>query len=220
MLPNHVAAFRALLICCKEEHAAEDETARNGLKEQAFRFEQTKARSAKLLRQRFGSSSEKMKCTIDEFKLIIDDLEENLTETALPETQQEPEPDGIKSDVRARRRKPKRRPLPEDLPRDAAKHAAACARPKCGGALGYPGEDVTELLQYVPVSFHVFRHVRPKTFCRCCEQHHSASGAEPTHQPGPYWSGSDGARAARQILRLSGAIFMPPPVGIACRASL
>jgi hypothetical protein len=57
MLPNDVAAFRALLICRKEERAAEDETARNGLKEQAFRFEQTKARFAKLLRQRFGSSS-------------------------------------------------------------------------------------------------------------------------------------------------------------------
>jgi transposase len=31
------------------------------------------------------------------------------------------------------------------------------------------GEDVTEVLDYVPATFRVIRHVRPKLSCRCCE---------------------------------------------------
>ena len=31
------------------------------------------------------------------------------------------------------------------------------------------GEDVTEVLEYVPGSFRVTRHVRPKLSCRACE---------------------------------------------------
>ena len=31
------------------------------------------------------------------------------------------------------------------------------------------GEDVTEVLDYVPASFKVVRHVRPKLSCRVCE---------------------------------------------------
>jgi transposase len=31
------------------------------------------------------------------------------------------------------------------------------------------GEDVTEVLDYVPASFRVIRHVRPKFSCRSCE---------------------------------------------------
>jgi len=50
------------------------------LKEQALQIEQLKARLAKLLRQRFGSSSEKMKGAIDQLELIIGDLETDLAE--------------------------------------------------------------------------------------------------------------------------------------------
>ncbi|MBV9538220.1 MAG: IS66 family transposase zinc-finger binding domain-containing protein, partial [Acidisphaera sp.] len=48
-------------------------------------------------------------------------------------------------------------------------HEAACACPQCGGALHRLGEDVTEVLDYVPASFRVIRHVRPKFSCRVCE---------------------------------------------------
>ena len=62
-----------------------------------------------------------------------------------------------------------RKPLPEHLPRDTVQHAAPCACPDCGGALRPLGEDVTEVLEYVPGSFRVIRHVRPKLSCRTCE---------------------------------------------------
>jgi transposase len=100
---------------------------------------------------------------------MIGDLEEEYAETAPPEPEPEPAPPGIEPESQARRRKPKRKPLPENLPRDVVEHPTACACPKCGGALRRLGEDVTEVLEYVPGSFRVTRHVRPKMSCRCCE---------------------------------------------------
>jgi transposase len=47
------------------------------------------------------------------------------------------------------------RPLPEHMPRDVVEYAAACASPACGGTLRRPGEEVTEVLDYV--SFRVSR---------------------------------------------------------------
>ena len=168
-LPKNVTALRTFLLNREAEHVAELEAARNGLKEQALQIEQLKARLAKLLRQRFGSSSEKMKGAIDQLELIIGDLEEDLAETTPTEPEPEAEPSAIEPEIVTRRRKPKRRPLPENLPRDVVDHAPACACPKCGGALRRLGEDVTEVLEYIPGSFRVTRHVRPKMSCRCCE---------------------------------------------------
>jgi transposase len=60
--------------------------------------------------------------------------------------------------------------LPAHLPRDEKIYlpdAAAC--PDCGGTLASLGEDVAEQLEYVPASFRVIRHKRPKLACTCCD---------------------------------------------------
>ena len=44
------------------------------------------------------------------------------------------------------------RPLPEQLPRDVVEYTATCASPACGGTLRRLGEDVTEVLDYLPAS--------------------------------------------------------------------
>ena len=43
------------------------------------------------------------------------------------------------------------------------------ACPDCGGELRKLGEDVSEMLEYVPASFKVIRHVRPKLCCTKCD---------------------------------------------------
>jgi len=86
-LPNNVTALRTLLLNREQEHAAELEAERAGLKEQVLQNEQLKARLAKPLRQRFGSSSEKMRGAIDQLDLIIGDLEEEIAETTPPEAE-------------------------------------------------------------------------------------------------------------------------------------
>ena len=71
------------------------------------------------------------------------------------------------------RAKPKRKPLPDHLPRQEVVHQpagdGACTCPACGGGMARLGEDVTEVLDYVPGHFQVIRHVRPKYACRACD---------------------------------------------------
>jgi transposase len=163
-LPDNVIALRTLLLHREDEHAAELAAARNGLKEQVLRNEQLKLRLAKLLRERFGASSEKLRGALEQLELMLGELEEEVAETTPPED----EPTAP-ADHETPRRKPARKPLSETLPRDVVEHAAPCACPKCGGSLRPLGEDVTEVLEYVPGSFRVTRHVRPKLSCRACE---------------------------------------------------
>jgi len=60
--------------------------------------------------------------------------------------------------------------LPEDLPREEIIHAPKECCPECGSEnFSKIGEDITEVLDYVPAHFKVLRHVRPKHSCRECE---------------------------------------------------
>jgi transposase len=171
-LPNNVIALHRLLLDREGEHAAELErhtaeltAARNGLQEQVLRNEQLKLRLARLLRERFGASSEKLRREIEQLELLLGESEEQVAEST-PHELDEP---AAGSETATQRRKPVRRPLPETLPRDVVEHVAPCACPRCGGTLRPLGEDVTEVLDYVPGSFRVTRHVRPKLSCRGCE---------------------------------------------------
>jgi transposase len=61
--------------------------------------------------------------------------------------------------------------LPDHLPRETRNYAPkqeAC--PDCGGELKHLGEDVSEILEYVPDHFKVIRQVRPKSACAGCER--------------------------------------------------
>jgi transposase len=114
---------------------------------------------AKLRRMQFGRKSEKLDRQIDQLELKLDDLQ-----TAHAEAAQSPKKAG------ADKRKPVRRPLPPELPRDDKvylPHTSDC--PACGGTLTALGEDVAEQLEYVPASFRVIRHIRPKLACTCCD---------------------------------------------------
>src|SRR5437870_2678249 len=65
--------------------------------------------------------------------------------------------------------KPARRALPEHLPRETQMHAPKQAKCDCGGELRKLGEDVSEVLEYVPEHFKVIRHVRTKLSCTKCD---------------------------------------------------
>jgi hypothetical protein len=84
-LPHNVTALRSLLLQRQDEHAAELQAAHNGLKEQVLRNEQLKLRVARLLRERFGASSEKLRGAIEQLDLILGDLEEQVAQTTPPE---------------------------------------------------------------------------------------------------------------------------------------
>ena len=71
--------------------------------------------------------------------------------------------------------RPGLRELPEHLPLRTVVHAApsghdgGCDCHACGRALREIGQDVSEVLDYEPGSFHVVRHVRPRLACSGCK---------------------------------------------------
>ena len=129
------------------------------VKSQGLKIAQLEARIAKLKRMQFGQSSEKLAREIEQLELELDELHEDEGVRAA----ERPAP------IQALVEKPYRKPLPEHLPREDEIHEPACTCPNCGGAMRRLSEDVTEVLEYVPASFKVIRHVRPKLSCRVCE---------------------------------------------------
>jgi transposase len=126
-------------------------------------IEHLKLMIIQLRRMQFGRKSEKLNRQIEQLELKLEDLEAKRAEDAPPPTRIAPP--ALSSN------KPARRPLPEHLPREvktfAPKHEAC---PDCGGALRHLGEDVSEILEYVPARFKVIRQVRPKLACSCCDR--------------------------------------------------
>ena len=121
---------------------------------------------AKFRRMQFGRRSEQMDDTIAQLELSLEELECVRAEQGTSDETLAPP---VASDASAPA-KPKRKPLPEHLPRDSVEHLPAdCCCPDCGGALKKLGEDVAEVLEYVPASFRVIRHVRPKLACTACD---------------------------------------------------
>jgi transposase len=112
---------------------------------------------AKLKRLQFGRRSEKLEREIEQLELRLEELEV----AAVP-----PAPTVQKSAAQA----PVRRPLPEHLARTRIEHTPACTCPDCGTAMRQIGEDVAEVLEYVPERFRVIQHVRPKLACPACER--------------------------------------------------
>jgi hypothetical protein len=203
-LPRDVTALRSLLLQREDEHAAELHAAHNGLKEQVLRNEQLKLRLAKLLRERFGASSEKLRGAIEQLELILGDLDEQVAQTTPPEPGEPAAP----NDNEPPRRKPARKPLPETLPREVVEHAAPLSLSQLR-RLAPParlGEDVTEVLDYVPGAFRVTRHVQLASERRIdvkAAEHHTPRYAEPTAAAAANQEGR-GARRGRTLPRPCG----------------
>jgi transposase len=114
---------------------------------------------AKLKRMQFGRRSEKLERAVEQLELRLEELQSAEAQVAAA---RKPGTD--------EKTKPVRRPLPEHLPRKQIVHAPACNCPDCGAAMRKIGEDVSEVLDFVPASFRVIRHVRPKLACPMCER--------------------------------------------------
>ena len=127
---------------------------------QQAEIERLKLIIAKLRRMQFGQSAEKIDEMVGQLELALEELETGKAERA-ETTEIAP--------VEEAPGKPVRKPLPDHLPRDTVVYPpeASCC-PDCGGHLKLLGEDVSEILDYVPASFRVIRHARPKlAYGRC-----------------------------------------------------
>jgi transposase len=162
-LPADADALRAFALACQAELKA----AELSVQLRTLEIEKLKFQIAKLRRMQFGRSSERITRQIEQLELRLEELESGESEEIARAEALDP-PSPVQQRVR-----PKRKPLPEHLPRQDIIHEppsnAECECPDCGAAMAKLGEDVTEVLDYVPGHFRVIRHVRPKFACTACD---------------------------------------------------
>lgn len=174
-LPNDVEALRVLLLASHKEREESVAKIDQLEAEKKSLTQLSVAKIAELSQQianlqeqllafrhaRFGKSSEKLDAQIHQMELMLEDLESTV---------------GEQNDDREKKPQPLtptqprgRQALPEDLPRETQQHGVCSHCEHCGDDLTLIGEDISEQLEYVPASFRVIRHRRPKYRCDSCD---------------------------------------------------
>src|ERR1700690_304022 len=162
-LPNDVEALKGIRIE-REVALAERSTALEAAEalvlSQKLELEKLRFEIACLKRMKFGRSSEQLDHQITQMQLTLEDLEASLAAT----------PEHVRPPPKEAPQRSAPRALPEHLPREEIVHETPCTCPACGGALRPLGQDVSEMIEYVPGRYQVIRHVRPKLSCAECQK--------------------------------------------------
>ncbi len=182
-LPDDVDSLRAMIVA----QATKLGEANRLLHTRDTLIEKLKAQLALLRRARYGASSEKVDREIEQLELALEDIEALAGETAPPSIHK----------VEAEKSKPARQPLPDHLPCFEEVHELGdCACPTCGGRdFLKAGSVVSKVLDYVPASFRVVRHVRRKMVCKGCDTEITAAMPSP-----PIERGKPGAGLLAHVL--------------------
>jgi transposase len=183
-LPDDMVSLRAFALACQSEL----KVAELSVQYKALEIEKLKLQIAKLRRMQFGRSSERITRQIEQLELRLEELETGEAEAAAKTEAETADP---MPPIRERAN-PKRQPLPDHLPRQEVVHQpagdSACQCPDFGKGMARLGEDVTEVLDYVPGHFQVIRHVRPKyarTACDAITQAPAPAMPTPRGRPTP-----------------------------------
>ena len=134
---------------------------------QQAEIEHLKLIIAKFRRMQFGRRSEQMDDAIAQLELSLEELE-------CIRAEQEASDKTAALCAQAGEitpAEPGRKPLSDHLPRESVEHLPSddCC-PDCGGALKKRGDDVAEILEYIPAGLRVIRHIRPKHACAACDR--------------------------------------------------
>jgi transposase len=141
-LPEDPALLKAIIADLQAENAKLAATVRaHDLVVQALRL-----RIAKLKKQAFGKSSEKIEREIEQLELALEDILVAAAQTAaLPSDAEEDETTAHVDSARSMARRPR---VASDTPRERELDpGSAC--PDCGGELRLVGENVSEILEMI-----------------------------------------------------------------------
>lgn len=168
-LPEDPALLKALIAQLQAQNKKLTTTLRaHDLVVQALRLQ-----IARLRKQAFGKSSEKIEREIEQLEfaledvlvsvaqqgLVTSDLDDSEAQAAAASAETTPEP------------RPSRRPrVSADTPRQRHELDPGSTCPECGGELRLVGEDVSEILEMITAKLQVIEVARPKKSCRCCEK--------------------------------------------------
>lgn len=165
-LPNDPTVLKAMIAALQAENDKMSATLRaHDLLVQSLRI-----RIAKLQKQAFGASSERIEREIEQLELALEDLQVAIVEARDMDLDEDDEAASSEDDT-ADQPKPRRRPrVGEDTPRERREFDPGGTCPDCGGELRVVGEDVSELLDLIAAKLKVIEIARIKKSCRRCER--------------------------------------------------
>ncbi|WP_434734557.1 IS66 family transposase (plasmid) [Rhizobium sp. YTUHZ044] len=169
-LPDDPAFLKAMIAVLQAENAKMSAT----LQVHDQLIQSLRLRIAKLKKQVFGKSSEKIEREIQQLELALEDL---LIAAAESGTKPLDEVDEVDEAVPAapvastpERIMRRRSRVSEKAARERKELDPGTCCPDCGGELRLVGEDVSEILDMIAAQMKVVEVARLKKSCRCCEK--------------------------------------------------
>ena len=166
-LPDDPAFLKAMIAALLADNAKMSAT----LQAHDQLIQTLRLRIAKLKKQVFGKSSEKIEREIEQLELALEDL---LIATAEGNTASIDEADEAASVVpladtseKIMRRRPR---VSDKAVRERRELDPGSCCPECGGELRLVGEDASEILDMIAAQMKVIEVARLKKSCRCCEK--------------------------------------------------
>jgi transposase len=166
-LPDDPAFLKAMITALLADNAKMSAT----LQAHDQLIQTLRLRIAKLKKQVFGKSSEKIEREIEQLELALEDL---LIATAESNTVSIDEADDAASvgpladtPEKIMRRRPR---VSDKAVRERRELDPGCCCPECGGELRLVGEDASEILDMIAAQMKVIEVARLKKSCRCCEK--------------------------------------------------
>lgn len=164
ILSDDPAVLKAMIAALQAENARMSAT----LQAHEQLVQALRLRIAKLQKQAFGKSSEKIEREIAQLELALEDL---LVAAAEQHDGSTEDDEPAATDAPVAEAKPRRRPrVSEATPRERRELDPGSCCPDCGGDLRVVGEDVSELLDLVAAQMKVIQIARVKKSCRRCER--------------------------------------------------
>jgi transposase len=166
ILSDDPAVLKAMIAALQAENARMSAT----LQAHEQLVQALRLRIAKLQKQAFGKSSEKIEREIAQLELALEDL---LVAAAEQRSEPADEEDGepLAADPGTAELRPRRRPrVSHATLRERRELDPGACCPDCGGDLRVVGEDMSELLDMVAAQMKVIQIARLKKSCRRCEK--------------------------------------------------
>ena len=166
-LPDDPALLKAMIAALQAENAKMSAT----LQAHDQLIQALRLRIARLKKQVFGKSSEKIEREIQQLELALEDLLIATAESNAEPINEADDAAAVAPAAGAPERIMRRRPrVSEKTVRERRELDPGTFCPACGGELRLVGEDVSEILDMIAAQMKVLQVARLKKSCRCCEK--------------------------------------------------
>ncbi|CDX25009.1 hypothetical protein MPL3356_490055 [Mesorhizobium plurifarium] len=166
-LPDDPAFLKAMIAALQAENAKMSAT----LQAHDQLIQALRLRIAKLKKQVFGKSSEKIEREIQQLELALEDLLIAAAESNAGPINEADEAASVAPMTNAPERITRRRPrVSHKAVRERRELDPGACCPACGGELRLVGEDTSEILDMIAAQMKVIEIARLKKSCRCCEK--------------------------------------------------